>query len=227
MRAIEIIRETNSDLSIGTLVRNLIKDFGMSPKYINNGWCTAFAHRLVELLGPKAKIINTSGTGAFPGHAVVEYQGKFYDAESPDGVSDLTDLAYSQRIRRTMNHEKRDNRPSLKVWPKTQTSKQIIQLVTRLHRGSLDSSTIHWLSRFDHYVLQQLPIAMLNLNEIEVDQKLVDEYAQHPTKFPPIIYDGINELIIDGLHRANAADQLGLDLVLAYVGLPEDETPDW
>jgi hypothetical protein len=35
----------------------------------------------------------------FPGHSVVEYKGKFYDAENPEGVSDIHMLSYNKRMK--------------------------------------------------------------------------------------------------------------------------------
>lgn len=76
------------------------KDFQMSPWAINNGWCSAFASRLARRLGPEAKVVGTTGVpGAFPGHSAVFYKGLYYDAESPQGVPELKDLAYCIRLR--------------------------------------------------------------------------------------------------------------------------------
>lgn len=78
----------------------------MSPWAINNGWCMGFALKLAKRLGPDAKVVSTTGVpGAFPGHSAVLYKGLYYDAESPQGVSELKDLAYCRRLRAIADSE--------------------------------------------------------------------------------------------------------------------------
>jgi hypothetical protein len=86
------------------LVRRSMK---MSPQGINNGWCMAFAIKLKRMLGPEAKMLDTTSMShpVFPGHWVVLYRGKYYDAESPQGVSDPAELAYSRRLRAIADSE--------------------------------------------------------------------------------------------------------------------------
>jgi hypothetical protein len=86
---------------IDWLISRLVRKSQMTPQQINNGWCWVFAVRLCKVLGADATIVNTTGhEGVFPGHSVVLYQGRYYDAESPQGVEKLTELAYSQRLLR-------------------------------------------------------------------------------------------------------------------------------
>ncbi len=76
------------------------KDMGMSPWAINNGWCMGFALRLIRKLGDGAEMVSTTGVpGGFPGHSVVLYKGLYYDAESPEGVKTIPELAYCKRLR--------------------------------------------------------------------------------------------------------------------------------
>lgn len=98
MRAHEILERVIYD-PIEKRVRSLARSFNMSPEAINNGWCWGFATQLARKLGPEAEVISTNDLeGVFPGHSVVRYRGKYYDAESPAGVIDPRDLHYSKRI---------------------------------------------------------------------------------------------------------------------------------
>lgn len=98
MRAREFL-EGLIDNPIERVARSLARDMKMSPKAINNGWCWGYANRLARKLGDGAEVISTAALeGVFPGHSVVLYRGRYYDAESPAGVVDPRDLAYSKRI---------------------------------------------------------------------------------------------------------------------------------
>lgn len=84
---------------------------------------------------------------------------------------------------------------------------------------------IYW---FDDYELTSLPIADIDLDEHYVDEDLVDDYIEHikdsPKTMPPIVYDPIEQSVIDGIHRANAYAKLGYDAIPAYVGKTKSET---
>ena len=67
---------------------------------INTGWCGQFSNRVAALIPGS---ISRSG----PGHYWVEYDGKHYDAEVPDGVIDPILIPCFQRM--GYNHA---NRPS-------------------------------------------------------------------------------------------------------------------
>jgi len=55
-------------------------------KVCNSGFCDIYASKLSKL---------PSGT---LGHVWVEFKGKFYDAETPDGVDDWKDLPWMQEF---------------------------------------------------------------------------------------------------------------------------------
>lgn len=98
MRAFEIL-EGLIDNPVEKVVRTLARSFRMSPEAINNGWCWGFANSLARKLGPEAEVVSTTEMeGVFSGHSVVLYRGRYYDAESPEGVVDPRDLRYSKRI---------------------------------------------------------------------------------------------------------------------------------
>lgn len=68
----------------------------LSPKEINDGYCHFWAEAFVENFGGKHKYSNDFSTGS-GGHHWVELNGKFYDAETPQGVSSLKGLPFVQR----------------------------------------------------------------------------------------------------------------------------------
>lgn len=74
----------------------------LTPEMCNQGFCDDFASNLRKLY-PGAKLRQTF-TSANPnmaaGHVWVEYKGKHYDAETPNGVSDWKDIPHIQRVYR-------------------------------------------------------------------------------------------------------------------------------
>lgn len=98
---------------IGHLIRELVAEWcgedGNTPEDINNGSCDAFA-RTVERDFPGARaawdyqLDRTKDSGFYCCHMLVEYEGRYYDAERPDGVEDWKDLPYFVRER---EHRKR------------------------------------------------------------------------------------------------------------------------
>jgi hypothetical protein len=96
-----LLNELFRPKEIAWLCQRITRRMGMTPAQINNGWCMAFANNLQKALGPEAQVVSTTGLdGVFSGHKVVLYQGFYYDAESPEGVRDPRNLAYSQRMYR-------------------------------------------------------------------------------------------------------------------------------
>lgn len=80
------------------IAQRLLKRMDMSPHQMNNGWCWAFAKRLAKELPGSEVISTTHYEGVFPGHSVVLYRGKYYDAENPEGVENMIDLDYNKRM---------------------------------------------------------------------------------------------------------------------------------
>lgn len=94
-----------------------------------------------------------------------------------------------------------------------------------LHEGDLDER----LSEFDAYELRTVAIADLDLNEWNIDDDMVREYAdrlRNGEEAPAIVWNANINSIIDGAHRANAAHLAGRTHIQAYVGLDDDQIPE-
>ena len=68
-------------------------------KVCNSGFCDIYASKLSKLLpGSKQWDTEEQGPSGTLGHVWVEFKGKFYDAETPDGVRDWKDLPWMQEF---------------------------------------------------------------------------------------------------------------------------------
>ena len=74
------------------------KNWGsFTGKVCNSGFCDIYADKLSKLLpGSKKWDTEEQGPSGTLGHVWVEFKGKFYDAETPDGVSDWKELPWMQ-----------------------------------------------------------------------------------------------------------------------------------
>ncbi len=72
----------------------------LTPEMCNQGFCDDFANNLRKLY-PGAELWQTY-TSANPnmavGHVWVKYKGRYYDAETPNGVSDWKDIPHIRRV---------------------------------------------------------------------------------------------------------------------------------
>jgi len=59
---------------------------------INNGECEDFARDVLEIVPQAKEVWSEMFSMELVGHVWVEYRGKHYDAECPDGVRDWHDL---------------------------------------------------------------------------------------------------------------------------------------
>ena len=104
----------------------------------------------------------------------------------------------------------------------------IEDLVCALHTRPDDLDEGDLLARVrkhDAYALIALDLTRVTLDEFSLDEIDVDDYAARAsgpsaTPLPPIVFDSTNGSMLDGLHRANAAHQLGAVQVWAYVPVP-------
>lgn len=88
------------------VIEALLSEFGScgvrgDPAEINSGSCQDFATRLHELL-PGAQLwdgrIGRSDLGIPYEHVYVRYLGRYYDAETPQGVHSAYELPYFERL---------------------------------------------------------------------------------------------------------------------------------
>lgn len=75
--------------------------------------------------------------------------------------------------------------------------------------------------KYNYYVLQDLSMDKIDVEEWNSHDETVEKYKQLYLKtkdYPSIVYDSIDESIIDGTHRARALKELGIKIIKAYVG---------
>lgn len=67
-------------------------------KECNNGFCDIFAQKLSKLL-PGSEIMSTEDNRSTTlGHVWVKYKNKYFDAETPNGVSDWKQLPWMKQF---------------------------------------------------------------------------------------------------------------------------------
>ena len=77
------------------------------------------------------------------------------------------------------------------------------------------------IEEFEQYELQLVPIDKINIDEFSIDTSKMREYIEEYKKsndYPPIVLND-EYVIIDGTHRVNALERLGLKEVKAWVGV--------
>lgn len=101
---------------------------------------------------------------------------------------------------------------------------ELVDLVKEIHHSSHDFEEGNLYDRiwqFYSYDLKMLPVSSLQAEEWDRDDDVVDEYTSRLTAGeipPPILYDPVNDSIIDGTHRLAAAIAAGQSTIAAYVG---------
>lgn len=82
-------------------INKLVKEYNKNPYDINNGGCEGFMGSIIGRMGGYSRDL-TCGTPDFdsrwPGHYWIEYKGRYYDAECPNGVSDWRKLPIMVRL---------------------------------------------------------------------------------------------------------------------------------
>jgi len=77
------------------------------------------------------------------------------------------------------------------------------------------------IEKYNTYVLKEVPIDLIDLEEFTLQDDISEEYAKEyekTGKYPPIVLTDDYQ-IIDGNHRVNALYSLGIDEILAFVGV--------
>ena len=113
------------------------------------------------------------------------------------------------------------------VAPKnTRSSNEAVELVKEIHGREDDFVEGDIEDRiYDHgpYSLKKIKLSDVDLDEFEIDTTYVDKIQKFIDKnkiyIPAIVYWSSDRVaIIDGSHRLNAINNLGIKTVLAYVG---------
>lgn len=77
------------------------------------------------------------------------------------------------------------------------------------------------IEEFEKYKLKLIPISEIDIDEFSIDTSKMREYMTEYKKsdnYPPIVLND-EYGIIDGTHRANALERLGIKEVKAWVGI--------
>ena len=72
-------------------INDMILEFDEYPYDINNGRCEDFAEAIVKKM-PGATSMWNDFDNDDPNHCYVRYNGRYYDAECPEGVNSPDDL---------------------------------------------------------------------------------------------------------------------------------------
>ncbi len=82
-------------------IRKLVKEWDMKPIDINKGLCDTFALEVIKRMGGYSSEITDQATDFdtdLPGHFWLEYKGRCYDAECPQGVNNWLELPMFARV---------------------------------------------------------------------------------------------------------------------------------
>jgi len=107
---------------------------------------------------------------------------------------------------------------------------EILEYVTSFHdQDSYDDTDFEErVNQFEKFILKMINIDDLDLDEFQLDDSKVDEYIEdyksENGEYPAIVVgedlgNGYKYGIIDGLHRANAFDKMGITKIRSYVGV--------
>lgn len=83
---------------ISSVVRSVVDTYDISPYEINNGRCEEFMKNIMRLSPATEEcctgFVLANENMTYPPHVWVYYNGKHYDAECPEGVSDFRELPF-------------------------------------------------------------------------------------------------------------------------------------
>lgn len=94
----------------------------------------------------------------------------------------------------------------------------------RIHHTNddfIDGDLGERIESYEEYIVEEIEISDIEIDEFYIDDSLVDEYKEKIQKYktyPPIILNS-DYSIIDGTHRVNALNELGIKKVVAFVGI--------
>lgn len=129
-----------------------------------------------------------------------------------------------QSLRRNQVFDKIENAKVGDILPES----DIYNYIEYLHEEEdfSEGDIVSRIEQYKEYQLTKVPIDEIDIDEWGWDEDVVDNYKElyHQTKkYPSIVLEelepGIQHSIIDGTHRVNALDELGIKTVLAWVGI--------
>ncbi len=89
----------NEAVDVTAIISDLLSNSECSATEINSGQCEEFMMDLIQRLPDDAIERTVPFDSHWPGHYWVEYQGRHYDTEAPEGVKDWKDLPIFRRSR--------------------------------------------------------------------------------------------------------------------------------
>lgn len=95
------------------------------------------------------------------------------------------------------------------------------QRIHHTYSDFIDGDIGHRIEKYKKYVIKEVNISDIEIDEFYIDGDLVDEYKEEIKRlntYPPIILNR-DYSIIDGTHRVNALNELGYKTVVAFVGM--------
>ena len=111
----------------------------------------------------------------------------------------------------------------------TISSNDLHVLIEDLHHSPedfIEGDIAERLEQYATYTLMSVPVNSLNFNDYNTAPCIIIDYARDwNDAVPPVVFDPINDTLIDGAHRAAAAAQRGLAYIQAYVGDKDTYTP--
>jgi len=104
-------------------------------------------------------------------------------------------------------------------WEKSKTPEEILEYINELHSEGYEESEYEdweWINSFNRYELEHVKIADLKISALHPPLSI--QYSKISTELPPIVVDSNTGFILDGNHRAKAAEIRGDETIIAYVG---------
>jgi len=96
------------------------------------------------------------------------------------------------------------------------------------HDDIIEGDLLQRIQQYEFWELVEYNINDLDLNEWTIDDDIVEKYineTKNNSSYPPVIIDNKSyeiPTIVDGTHRLNSLNQLGYNIVKAYVPYNEE-----
>ena len=204
-------------------------------KECNKGFCDIFAKNLSKHL-PGSKIMSTEDSrNETLGHVWVEYKGKYFDAETPNGVSSWKELPWMKEF-----HSKVGNYPSDIEHLNENINEEVLPQEKFAQETGKDwakeSLRIVDLKNYDleNYTIKTLPLESVKPTQFgedyinassEYEAEVYDEYLKGEIEardvrkedFYPIVVDKDTMEILDGNHRHAVHTMLNLPKIKAIL----------